>query len=523
MLTTDQINQLHTLYWSERWPIRKIERHLRMGWRTIRKYLVAPAQGPAQRQRTSKLDAFKPVIAEWLDKDPTVPSAVIEQRLRPLGYNGGHTILSEHVREVRPQLKPRRAFLRMEPAPGERFEVDWGHFGVLNYAGDKRKLYAFALVEAHSRMLYLEFTHGQSFETFVRCHAHAFTTLGGVAREIAYDNLATAVAEHDGRLVRFLPRFLAFAREYSFYPKACNVAAGWEKGKVERAIGYVRQNFWPLREFADLHDVNRQARQWLAEVANQRLHRETRQRPIDRFQGDALRALPLIPYDHRDKVEALVYKDLRLHFDGNRYCVPGRFVGSRLTLKADSDSVAIYSRTHEVVSYPRCWRRGQVIGADRFDSELVEFRPAARRSQAQQRLFAILEGLCSRSMLEAYLRDMADTERSLSRQLAELLEVARQYGPEAVADAIGKASAAGAFGADYVANILRQQQSPRLTQPPLRLRDPRLNDLATDPLSLLSYDAFIFDSGKGSNDSSRTEAESPESVDHESPAGSDAD
>jgi transposase len=69
--------------------------------------------------------------------------------------------------------------------------------------GDKRKLYAFAQVEAHSRMLYLEFTHGQSFETFVRCHLHAFTVMGGVAREIAYDNLATAVAEHDGRLVRF--------------------------------------------------------------------------------------------------------------------------------------------------------------------------------------------------------------------------------------------------------------------------------------------------------------------------------
>ena len=87
----------------------------------------------------------------------------------------------------------------------------------------------------------------------------------------------------------------AFAREYGFYPKACNVAAGWEKGKVERAIRYVRQSFLPLREFADLHDVNRQARHWLAEVANQRLHHETRQRPIDRFRADALRPLPVIP------------------------------------------------------------------------------------------------------------------------------------------------------------------------------------------------------------------------------------
>src|ERR1700686_794893 len=395
MLTTDQINDLHRLYWSERWPIRKIERHLHINWRTIKKYLDAPAQGSAQRQRESKLDPFKTIISEWLEKDPTVTAAVVEQRLHPLGYRGGHTILREYVHSTRPERKPHRAFLRMEPPPGERFEVDWGHFGVLEYAGDKRKLYAFALVEAHSRMLYLEFTHSQSFETFVRCHMHAFTALGGVARQIAYDNLATAVAEHDGRLVRFLPRFLAFAREYSFYPKACNVASGWEKGKVERAIGYARQSFWPLREFTDLHDVNRQSRQWLSEIANQRLHRETRERPIDRFQADALRPLPVIPYDHRDSVELLVHKDLRVQFDGNRYCVPHRYVGRRLTLKADSSSVTIYDRVEEVVSYARSWRRGQTFGAARFERLLAEERPAARRSPAQQRPLDSLHGLCS--------------------------------------------------------------------------------------------------------------------------------
>ena len=138
------------------------------------------------------------------------------------------------------------------PAPGERFDIDWGHFGALIYNGTPRKLYAFCLVECHSRKMYLEFTHSQSFETFVRCHMHAFQTLGGCARELWFDNLATAVAEHEGNLVRFNPRFLAFAREYGFIPRACHVAAAWEKGKVERAIGYVRQNFWPLRSFADL-------------------------------------------------------------------------------------------------------------------------------------------------------------------------------------------------------------------------------------------------------------------------------
>jgi len=72
--------------------------------------------------------------------------------------------------------------------------------------------------------------------------------MGGTARECLYDNPATAVAEHDGRIVRFNPRFLAFAGELGFYPRACNKAAGWEKGKVEKAgVGYLRNNFRPLR------------------------------------------------------------------------------------------------------------------------------------------------------------------------------------------------------------------------------------------------------------------------------------
>lgn len=162
---------------------------------------------------------------------------------------------------------------------------------------------------------------------------------------------------------------------------------------------------------------------------------------------------------------------MRLQFGGNRYCVPHRFAGRRLTLKADSSSVTIYE------GYARSWRRGQTFGAERFEAELAEFRPAARRSRAQDRLFAFLDGLCSKAALEAYLRDIADSDRSLSRQITELLELIRQYGPDAVAGAIDKAATAHAFGADYVANILRQQQCPRREQPPLRLRDPRLNEL----------------------------------------------
>jgi len=396
----------------------------------------------------------------------------------------------------------RRAYVRVEPGPGERYDVDWGHFGALVYNGATRKLYGFCVVEAHSRKMYLEFTHSQTFETFVRCHIHAFHFFGGVSREIWFDNLATAVAEHDGNLVRFNPRFLAFARECGFIPRACHVRAPWEKGKVERAIGYVRQNFWPLRSFTDLPDLNAQARQWLKEVANQRQHRETRQRPEDRFRPESLHPLAALTPDYRDTIEALVYKDIRLSFDGNRYCVPPRYVGTQLTVKADSSSVTIYDQHQAVAAYPRSWQRGQTLGAERFEKEIRTQMAAAERSAAQQRLVALLGPAA-----HEYLKRLADTDRSLARQVRELFALVREYGPEAVAAAIARAHAARAFGADYVGNILRQQLQRREVQPPLQLRDPALNDLATDPLSLAEYDAFILRSRKDSRDHTAAEAE----------------
>jgi hypothetical protein len=157
-------------------------------------------------------------------------------------------------------LHPPRAFARMEPSPGERFEIEWCHFGALNYAGDNRKLYAFCLVEGHSRMLYVELTHCQSFETFVRC-LHAFQVLGGVARECWYDNLLKVVA---GARSTSAPWFASID---SSSASPASVASAPELA-IERPAGRrVRWNAEAsvmsaktsghLREFTGLSDVNR--------------------------------------------------------------------------------------------------------------------------------------------------------------------------------------------------------------------------------------------------------------------------
>jgi transposase len=497
MLSTQQISQIHQLRHEQHWSERRIARHLGMSRNTISRCLAQSGDPPppttTRANRASKLDPFKAFIDAWLAEDSRLTARLIFQKLQNSvsGFDCGYTLVKDYLQSCRPK-RTKRAFTRMEPLAGERFEVDWAHFDSLDYHGDKRKLYAFCMVECHSRLLYVEFTHSQAMETFLRCHIHAFRFFSGVARELWYDNLASAVAERDGNLIRFNPRLYAFAKLYRFTPRACHRAAGWEKGKVERAIRYLRQNFWPLRSFSGLDDANRQLQQWLDQTANQRRHSETRDTPRDRFRPDTLRPLPDIDADYRDIATPMVHKDLRLWFDGNRYCAPPSVVGRRITVKADEASVTLYDQDRELVSYPRCWSRAQTIGAERFHKAVLAHLPAVAKSAAQQRLVQLLGG-----EIEEYLRGIADGgHRSLHRQIQELLVLTRDFGHLAVGQAIRRAHHAKAFGADYVHNILRQSLAPRTSQPPLALKQASLLDLIPDPLSLASYDALLLPSAQ---------------------------
>jgi transposase len=122
VLNAQPINEIHRLYHGEHWSIRKIARYLHLARKTIRKYLDSPAPVPARCQRATKLDPFKATIGELLEQDPHASAVVIRQRLQTLGYQGGITILRGYVSPLRTVLHQRRALVRMEPSPGERFE-----------------------------------------------------------------------------------------------------------------------------------------------------------------------------------------------------------------------------------------------------------------------------------------------------------------------------------------------------------------------------------------------------------------
>jgi hypothetical protein len=103
-LTPEQINDIHCLHWAEKWPLRKIARHLHIGRRTIAKYLQARLSPPTRRDRASKR-SLQTGHHRSAAARPHRNAPVIAQRLRPLGYDGGFTIIKDYLRAVSPGTK----------------------------------------------------------------------------------------------------------------------------------------------------------------------------------------------------------------------------------------------------------------------------------------------------------------------------------------------------------------------------------------------------------------------------------
>ena len=154
------------------------------------------------------------------------------------------------------------AYLRLKTLPGEQAQVDWGHFGTITIGRATRPLMAFVMVLSWSRQICLRFFLDARMASFLRGHEAAFQAWGGLPRVLLYDNLKSAVLERQGDAIRFHPTLLALAAHYRFEPRPVAVARGNEKGRVERAIRYVRDAFFAARTWQDLDDLNAQADAW---------------------------------------------------------------------------------------------------------------------------------------------------------------------------------------------------------------------------------------------------------------------
>lgn len=311
-----------------------VARHLGRCRQTIYNWLKAEEEEKEEAPkaaRPSKLDPYKPYLDNRLERFD-LPATVLLEEIKTRGYRGGITILREYVAQVKAQ-EVRRVVDRFETEPGRQAQVDWTSCGTVRVNGRARRLSLLAVVLGYSRVIWARFVISERRPTLLHLLEEAFQGLGGVPRELLVDNMRQAidVARQGDRPAQVNAEFQSFADHWGFEVAACPAYWPRAKGKVERALGYLQRSFLEGRTFADLDDLNGQLSQWLAEVANMRVHATTKERPIDRLATDqeAMRPLGPPPFPSSERAERLVDHDGFFSFRGVRYSVDPSVLGRR--------------------------------------------------------------------------------------------------------------------------------------------------------------------------------------------------
>jgi len=466
--------------------VRQIARQLHLARKTVRKVLgrhSAPVKPPTA-PRGSLLDPYEKAIHALLDDTPEMLAPAMLERLRPLGYTGGITILRARLRRLRKHGQ-REAFLTLHFEAGAAMQIDWADFGFA-LPGVARRVSAFVAVLCHSRYLYIEFTLSQSMGTFLRCMDRCQKFFEGTTAIDIFDNMKTVVLSHTAVATVFNPRFLDYARARGgFAVVACNVRRGNEKGRVERPIGYVRLRFWPGRRFRDLFDLNAQAAAWRDSFANGRVHEATGKVPSLVFRHEEKRLLkPLsdTPFNTDEVEGAFVTKMFRVTFDRNRYSVPWRLVYQRVIVRANDTTVSIFLGTKQVAFHARSWGVGEDIEHPSHKQGLLEHKPRAAAGSLPPALASLDD------TGRAYFELLAAGSRSIHRETVRLTLLVELFGGAATQSALAEVMKTGHVGAEYVEYVLRHKRG--LTpQPPLL----RLGNDALDRISLPEPDLSVYD------------------------------
>ncbi len=336
----------------------------------------------------------------------------------------------------------------------------------------------------------MAFTHSQKQETLHFCLVEAFRYFGGTPREIIVDNMLTAVTERVGSMIRFNGSFLDFLRPFGITPVACNIRAPHEKGKIENSIKYLRHNFWPLRTFTDLEDVNHQVLAWLDTTANQRLHQTTGERPACRFVKDALKPLPNLLPDFRETETLLVYKDFGVRFDANIYTVPPRLVGKTVTVKTDGRTLSVYYKEKQVATHQRAWKKKQRVELPSHTEQVKKLK----KKVFMDKQIMIFMSLGQEAV--DYLEKLADASQPLKKTVDRLLVLNDDYGTPSLIYALKKALKHKLYGFAYIQNILYQEMTPEIRHLPVSLKDDQLNHIRLSQPNLAEYDAIALQKRK---------------------------
>lgn len=479
------------LLWKvEGWPVGTIATQLGVHADVVNRVIVQDGKLRPHFVRPTILDPYLCFIEETLRRFPKLRARRIYDMCVERGFRGGESHFRRRISELRPR-PPAEAYLRLRTLAGEEAQVDWGHFGRIGVGRASRPLMGFVMVLSYSRMIFLRYFLGAQLECFLRGHVEAFAAFGGVPRAALYDNLKSAVLERMDDAIRFHPTLLALARHYTFDPRPVAPFRGNEKGRVERAIRFVRESFFAARRWKDLCDLNAQAQEWCQGRAADRRWPEDRSRTVrEAFEQERekLQPPPETSFPVEEIVEVSVGKTPYVRFDLNDYSVPHTCAGRTLTVAASERRVRILEGLEVVASHDRCYDKGKEIEEPDHVEALIEDKRRGRRGRATGRL------VHAAPAVQRLLEELARRGENLGAATRRFLRLLESYGAERLERAAREALERNVPHPRSVELVLERERinAGRLPVVPVELPDdPRVRGVSVRPHELSSYDALI--------------------------------
>jgi transposase len=478
------------LHFAEKWRIGTIARQVGVHHTTVRRVLArAGVPQPVTSAHPSILDPYRGMLKETLRRYPALPASRLYGMMRERGYPGGPDHFRHLVALHRPSPTP-EAYLRLRTLPGEQAQVDWAHFGKVPIGRAERPLLAFVMVLSWSRRVFLRFYLQQHLANFLRGHVAAFAAWGGCPRVLLYDNLKSAVLERRGDAIHFHPTLLSFAGHYRYEPRPVAPARGNEKGRVERAIRYVRTSFFAARRWRDLAELNEQARVWCEGISSDRPCPEDRTMTVRQaFEQEqpVLLDLPDDAFPTDERAEVKVGKTPYVRFDLNDYSVPMQHTRKILVVVGSPDTVRVLDGNEVIATHRRSYGKAEQIEDPAHIEELVAHKSHARQHRGTDRL------QCAVPNAHDLLIQIAQRGGNLGSAVAALLRLLERYGAAEMETAITEALDKSAPNPHSVRLILERRWHQRGTPAPVPVHlpdDPRVRDLVVRPHDLATYDTL---------------------------------
>ena len=341
--------------------VKPIARELGVDRKTVKRWRQVGQWRRQVRRRARLIDPFIPFIEQ---RGPEVGwnCAVLHRELRALGYRAG---VLQVQRYVQPRRAARRwaavATVRFETAPGQQGQVDFGQLRLwIGERPETAHLFVFTL--GYSRRLWVQAYPHERLDVVLAAHEGAFHHFGGLPLECLYDNARTQVLGREAGRVLWHPVFEDFTRYWGFTPRACQPYRAQTKGKTESGVKYVKRNALAGRRFGSWAGLNDWLLEWMATVADVRVHGTTHERPLDRFAQETLTPIGSRPAYQYERVRLRqVPADALVAIGAARYSVPVQYVGATVTVHESATHYVLFHAGERIAQHAKAPRHAVVM------------------------------------------------------------------------------------------------------------------------------------------------------------------